>query len=170
MEADVVVINHHLFFADMAVKDTGFAELMPTADAYIFDEAHQLSEIASDYFGESVSTKKLMDLINDLRAIYRADIPDMLQLGKTLNKLETSVADLRLQFGLDGSRGDWREKLADKAICAALHRVISDLDFLYQVLKLCLDRSEKIEHPFERTLAFKGQLVFVNSSHYTMLS
>nr|WP_306272524.1 ATP-dependent DNA helicase [Pseudoalteromonas carrageenovora] len=157
-EADVVVINHHLFFADMAVKDSGFAELMPTADAYIFDEAHQLSEIASDYFGESISTKKLVDLINDLRAIYRAEIPDMLQLGKSLNKLETSVADLRLQFGVDGSRGDWREKLSDKLICAALHRVISDLDFVYQVLKLCLERSDKIEHPFERALAFKGQL------------
>jgi len=157
-DADIVVINHHLFFADMAVKDSGFAELMPTADAYIFDEAHQLSEIASDYFGESVSTKKLVDLINDLRAIYRAEIPDMLQLGKSLNKLETSVADLRLQFGVDGSRGDWRAKLSDKQICAALHRVISDLDFVYQVLKLCLDRSDKMEHPFERALAFKGQL------------
>ncbi|MFP5303736.1 hypothetical protein R2R70_21385, partial [Cobetia sp. SIMBA_158] len=85
----------------------------------------------------SVSTKKLVDLINDLRAIYRAEIPDMLQLGKSLNKLETSVADLRLQFGVDGSRGDWREKLSEKQICAALHRVISDLDFVYQVLKLC---------------------------------
>ena len=157
-DADVVVINHHLFFADMAVKESGFAELMPNADAYIFDEAHQLSEIASDYFGETMSTKKLVDLINDLRAIYRAEIPDMLQLGKSLNKLETSVADLRLQFGVDGSRGDWREKLSNKLICSALHRVISDLEFVYQVLKHCLERSDKIEHPFERVLAFKGQL------------
>jgi len=157
-DADVVVINHHLFFADMAVKESGFAELMPNADAYIFDEAHQLSEIASDYFAETMSTKKLVDLINDLRAIYRAEIPDMLQLGKSLNKLETSVADLRLQFGVDGSRGDWREKLSNKLICSALHRVISDLEFVYQVLKLCLERSDKIEHPFERVLAFKGQL------------
>ncbi|TMP31849.1 ATP-dependent helicase [Pseudoalteromonas rubra] len=157
-EADLVVINHHLFFADMSVKESGFAELMPTADTYIFDEAHQLGEIASDYFGESISTKQLQALINDLRLIYRSDIPDMLQLGKTLNKLETSVADLRLVFGSDGARGDWREKLQDKAICDALHRVISNLDFLYQVLKLCLDRSDKIEHPLERVLSFKGQL------------
>ncbi|WP_235577130.1 ATP-dependent DNA helicase [Pseudoalteromonas sp. R3] len=157
-EADLVVINHHLFFADMSVKESGFAELMPTADTYIFDEAHQLGEIASDYFGESISTKQLQALINDLRLIYRSDIPDMLQLGKTLNKLETSVADLRLVFGSDGARGDWREKLQDKVICDALHRVISNLDFLYQVLKLCLDRSDKIEHPLERVLSFKGQL------------
>ncbi|QPB86104.1 DEAD/DEAH box helicase [Pseudoalteromonas rubra] len=157
-EADLVVINHHLFFADMSVKESGFAELMPTADTYIFDEAHQLGEIASDYFGESISTKQLQALINDLRLIYRSDIPDMLQLGKTLNKLETSVADLRLVFGGEGARGDWREKLQDKVICDALHRVISNLDFLYQVLKLCLDRSDKIEHPLERVLSFKGQL------------
>ena len=157
-DADVVVINHHLFFADMAVKESGFAELMPNADAYIFDEAHQLSEIASDYFGETMSTKKLVDLINDLRAIYRAEIPDMLQLGKSLNKLETSVADLRLQFGVDGSRGDWREKLSNKLICSALHRVISDFRVCVSGLKLCLERSDKIEHPFERVLAFKGQL------------
>ncbi|MBD1583929.1 ATP-dependent DNA helicase [Pseudoalteromonas sp. S16_S37] len=158
MEADLVVINHHLFFADMAVKDSGFAELMPTADNYVFDEAHQLPQIASDYFGESFSTKQLGDLINDIRLIYRSDIPDMLQLGKTLNKLETSVADLRISFGVDGGRGDWRAALANKQVCDALHRVISDLDFLYQVLKTCLDRSDKIEHPFERVLKFKGQL------------
>jgi ATP-dependent DNA helicase DinG len=158
MEADIVVINHHLFFADMAVKDSGFAELMPDADNYIFDEAHQIPEIASDYFGDSISTKQLVALINDLRLIYRSDIPDMLQLGNTLNKLETAVADLRLAFAGEGSRGDWRESLTSKTICDALHRVISDLDFLYKVLKLCLDRSDKIEHPFEKVLQFKNQL------------
>ncbi|GMM84213.1 ATP-dependent DNA helicase [Pseudoalteromonas sp. MTN2-4] len=158
MEADIVVINHHLFFADMAVKDSGFAELMPDADNYIFDEAHQIPEIASDYFGDSISTKQLVALINDLRLIYRSDIPDMLQLGNTLNKLETAVADLRLAFAGEGSRGDWRESLTSKTICDALHRVISDLDFLYKVLKLCLDRSDKIEHPFEKVLQFKKQL------------
>ncbi|WP_440057045.1 ATP-dependent DNA helicase (plasmid) [Pseudoalteromonas sp. T1lg65] len=158
IDADIVVINHHLFFADMAVKDSGFAELMPTADSYIFDEAHQLPEIASDYFGETISTKILQALINDLRVIYRADIPDMLQLGKTLNKLETSVADLRLVFGGDGARGDWREALSNKPVCDAMHRVIANLDFLYKVLKQCLDRSEKIAHPFEKVLSFKQQL------------
>lgn len=170
MDADVVVINHHLFFADMAVKDSGFAELMPTADSYIFDEAHQLAEIACDYFGESLSTKQLLELITDLRVVYRADIPDMLQLGKTLNKLETAIADFRLVFPVEGAKGDWRNVLKEKYICDAIHRVISDLDFLYQVLKTCLDRSEKIEPLFERTLNLKGKLerVFdINETGYS---
>ncbi|WMN62118.1 ATP-dependent DNA helicase (plasmid) [Pseudoalteromonas xiamenensis] len=170
MDADLVVINHHLFFADMAVKDSGFAELMPTADSYIFDEAHQLPEIACDYFGESFSTKQLQELITDIRVVYRADIPDMLQLGKTLNKLETAVADFRLVFPLEGAKGDWRNVLKEKYICDAIHRVISDLAFLYQVLKTCLDRSDKIEPLFERTLSLKGKLerVFdINETGYS---
>ncbi|CCQ10635.1 DinG family ATP-dependent helicase YoaA [Pseudoalteromonas luteoviolacea B = ATCC 29581] len=170
MEADVVVINHHLFFADMAVKDSGFAELMPTADSYIFDEAHQLSEIACDYFGETFSTKQLSELITDVRFVYRAELPDMLQLGKTLNKLETAIADFRLVFPLDGGKGDWRLMLKERYICDAIHRVISDLDFLYQVLKTALDRSDKIDALFERTLSLKGKLerVFeINETGYS---
>jgi ATP-dependent DNA helicase DinG len=53
LAADVLVINHHLFCADMAIKETGFAELLPGAEAFILDEAHQLPEIASHFFGRS---------------------------------------------------------------------------------------------------------------------
>ncbi len=53
MQADLVVVNHHLFFADMALKDTGFGELLPNMDVVIFDEAHQIPDIASEYFGET---------------------------------------------------------------------------------------------------------------------
>ena len=55
LDADVVVVNHHLFFADMALKDTGFGELIPEADLVVFDEAHQILAIASEYFGETFS-------------------------------------------------------------------------------------------------------------------
>jgi len=94
----------------------------------------------------------------------------MLQLGKTLNKLETAVADFRLVFPLEGAKGDWRNVLKEKYICDAIHRVISDLAFLYQVLKTCLDRSDKIEPLFERTLSLKGKLerVFdINETGYS---
>ncbi|MBC8674416.1 hypothetical protein H2136_21805 [Aeromonas hydrophila] len=60
MDAQVVVINHHLFFADMAVKDTGFGELVPEAQVYVFDEAHQLPEIATNYFGKSVGSRTIL--------------------------------------------------------------------------------------------------------------
>ena len=62
MDADVVVVNHHLFLADMVVKESGFAELIPEAEVMIFDEAHQLPDIASQYFGQSLSSRQLQDL------------------------------------------------------------------------------------------------------------
>ncbi|MCT7656221.1 ATP-dependent DNA helicase [Oceanimonas sp. NS1] len=61
MEAQVVVVNHHLFFADMAVRDTGFGQLIPDAEMYILDEAHQLPDIAGQYFGQSQSSRQFLE-------------------------------------------------------------------------------------------------------------
>ncbi len=70
MDADVVVVNHHLFLADMVVKESGFAELIPTADVMIFDEAHQVPDIASHYFGQQLSSRQLLDLAKDITTAY----------------------------------------------------------------------------------------------------
>ncbi|MCZ6271664.1 hypothetical protein O5167_10945 [Escherichia coli] len=74
MDADVVVVNHHLFLADMVVKESGFGELIPEADVMIFDEAHQLPDIASQYFGQSLSSRQLLDLAKDITIAYRTEL------------------------------------------------------------------------------------------------
>ncbi|MGM9451738.1 ATP-dependent DNA helicase [Legionella bozemanae] len=66
LEADVVVINHHLFFADSRLKEEGFGELLPGVDVVIFDEAHQLAEIATHFNGERIGTRQFRDLLDDL--------------------------------------------------------------------------------------------------------
>jgi len=66
LEADIVVINHHLFFADSRLKQDGFGELLPGVDAVIFDEAHQLADIATNFHGERIGTKQFTDLIDDM--------------------------------------------------------------------------------------------------------
>ena len=158
MEADLVVVNHHLFLADAVVKESGFGELIPNVNCYIFDEAHQLPNIASDYFASRVSTRMVVELIRDIRVVYRAELFDMIQLGKTLDKLETAIFDLRVQFPAESQRGDWQNMIKQSNVYRAIERVINDISFLYQVLKLCLDRSDKIEKLFERTASLKGQL------------
>ncbi len=65
--AHVVVVNHHLFFADQMLRDTGFAEILPKFDIIIFDEAHQLPEIASQFLGTSISSRQIADCINELK-------------------------------------------------------------------------------------------------------
>ena len=66
LEADIVVINHHLFFADSRLKDEGFGELLPGVHAVVFDEAHQLAEIAANFHGERLGTRQCRDLLDDM--------------------------------------------------------------------------------------------------------
>lgn len=84
MDSDVVVVNHHLFLADLAIKETGFGELIPEADVFVFDEAHQIPDIASQYFGSSISSRQIQELSKDIEIGYRTEAKDMRQLQKVL--------------------------------------------------------------------------------------
>jgi len=152
IEADVVVVNHHLFFADMALKDTGFGELIPKADVMIFDEAHQVADIASEYFGEAFSTKQVIDLCSDVLQCYRTTMTDVKQLGKAAEKLQRACQDFRLHFNHDPERGNWRDKAKIKTVSFGFQSIKEDLDFLYQVLKLNVSRNEVIDNCFERAV------------------
>lgn len=91
MDADVVIVNHHLFLADMVVKESGFGELIPQAEVMIFDEAHQLPDIASQYFGQSLSSRQLLDLAKDITIAYRTELKDTQQLQKCADRLAQSA-------------------------------------------------------------------------------
>ncbi|WP_068547133.1 ATP-dependent DNA helicase [Thalassotalea crassostreae] len=150
IEADLVVVNHHLFFADMALKDTGFGELIPQADVVIFDEAHQIPDIASEYFGQAFSSKQLMELAADCLTEYRTELTDVKQLSKAAEKLQRSASDFRLLFAQDPTRGNWRHLVQDAHYARAFSQLHDDLNFLYEVLKMCISRSEVIDSCFER--------------------
>jgi ATP-dependent DNA helicase DinG len=74
-QAQLIIVNHHLFFADLMVKKEGFGEIIPRFQAVVFDEAHTLEDIATTYFGKSLSTNQLMDLVNDVEKEI-ADLPN----------------------------------------------------------------------------------------------
>jgi ATP-dependent DNA helicase DinG len=80
MAADLVVVNHHLFFADVMLRDEGMAELLPACNTVIFDEAHQLPEVATLFFGDTVSTAQILDLARDARAEGLTHARDCLDL------------------------------------------------------------------------------------------
>ena len=86
MAADVVVVNHHLFFADVMLRDEGVAELLPSANTIIFDEAHQLPEVAGLFFGEDVSTSQLLELARDSEAELKKSSPALRALVFELGK------------------------------------------------------------------------------------
>ncbi|QNS14469.1 ATP-dependent DNA helicase [Mannheimia bovis] len=159
MEADVVVVNHHLFCADMAVKETGFGELIPEAELVIFDEAHQLPDIASQYFGQSLSSRQLFDICKDTNIVYRTELKDVAQLGKASDHLMKVVQDFRLLMGGEGQiRGNLRDLFRDKKVVDGLVKVAENIDFLSEVVKKSLGRSETLDKIFERLAEVKIRL------------
>jgi len=102
MQADIVVVNHHLFFADVMLRDEGVAELLPACNTVIFDEAHQLPETASLFFGETLSTALLLELARDTRIEAAAAAKDFAPLPKSCDELDKAARDLRLVFKKEG--------------------------------------------------------------------
>jgi ATP-dependent DNA helicase DinG len=103
-DADVVVVNHHLFFADLMLREEGVPELLPNAQTIVFDEAHQLPDTATLFFGESVSTAQLLDLVRDTLATGQAQARDGANWNDVLAPLERRTRDLRLCFGQNPQR------------------------------------------------------------------
>ena len=99
MAADVVVINHHLFFADLAVKDSGMAELLPTVNVVIFDEAHQLNETGVQFLGAQITTGQLLDLARDALAAGLQLARGLQDWSALVSVLERAARELRLSAG-----------------------------------------------------------------------
>ena len=161
MDADIVVVNHHLFLADLSIKETGFGELIPEADVFVFDEAHQLPDIASHYFGQSVSSRQIHELAKDIELAYRTEAKDMRQLQKVSAKLVQSASDLRIVLGDSGFRGNWREAIQSSAIKNEVERLTQTLDFAIEVLKLALGRSQLLDAAFERANTIQARITRV---------
>ncbi len=159
-EADLVVINHHLLCADFSLKEGGFGELLPGADCFVVDEAHQLPEIASNFFGLTVSGRQLLDLARDTEVEYQREAGDMQEIADQTAWLSKSVRDLRLAFGLEIRRGNWKEITGDERIVTALDHTREQLAGLRGLLEQikgrgkgldsCLNRCEQLAQQLEQ--------------------
>ncbi|TCL02382.1 MULTISPECIES: ATP-dependent DNA helicase [Sodalis] len=158
MDADVIVVNHHLFLADMVVKEGGFGELIPQGDVMIFDEAHQLPDIASQYFGQQLTSRQLTDLARDMTLAYRTDLRDMAQLQKSADQLTFRTQDFRLALGEPGFRGNLRDVLAQPSLQRALLLLDDALELCHDVAKLALGRSALLDAAFERAALYRTRL------------
>jgi len=96
MAADVVVINHHLFFADLSLRDSGVAELLPTVDVAVFDEAHQMVEAGVQFLGQTLGTGQAVDLSRDLVAAGLQHARGLAPWQELSAAIELSARELRL--------------------------------------------------------------------------
>jgi ATP-dependent DNA helicase DinG len=158
LAADVVVVNHHLFFADVMLRDEGVSELLPSANTVIFDEAHQLPEVAGLFFGEDVSTSQLLELARDAEAEYITTAKDCPPLQEAANALEKSVRDFRLVFAYEGSRMPVQKALALKSFDSAYVEMQAKLQALTNVLETQAPRDPALENCWQRGAGLIVQL------------
>ncbi len=158
MKADIVVVNHHLFFADVMLRDEGVAELLPACNTVIFDEAHQLPETASLFFGENLSTSQLLDLAQDARIEALTSAKDFAPLPKACDELDKAARDLRLVFKKEG-RMPAAATANFKTFSPALKQLVEKLGALSTMLEKQAERSEGLENCWQRAQNFSQQLM-----------
>lgn len=157
MEAELVVVNHHLLLADMMLKEEGFGELLPGAQAVIVDEAHQFPDVAQSFFSRSLSSRSLQNLAEDLRVEALQAVAPATGAGAAADGLLKAVADLRLALPRDAGSVEWSraeaalESGADELTLALddVIRWLEDQDTEVTALQRCLERARSISGRLE---------------------
>lgn len=150
--ADVVIINHHLFFADFALSQEQFSELLPSVDAVIFDEAHQLPAIASEFFGTRISARQIQELCRDTVAEAKSLANDMPDVVNLIAQIQMRLLDMRYAMSRDPKRGTWHSICENKDVCQAVDILQSHLTDLNTQLELYAGRSAGLERCFARSV------------------
>ena len=151
LAADVVVVNHHLFFADLMLRDEGMAELLPACNTVVFDEAHQLPQTATLFFGESLSTGQLIELADDLHieaATTARDVPGLQVLAA---RLERTARDLRLSMSEGNARIAAQALRSRQTFHAALASIGTCLAETTATLQGLAERGEELERLARRS-------------------
>ncbi|VAW54291.1 DinG family ATP-dependent helicase YoaA [hydrothermal vent metagenome] len=165
--ADVVVINHHLLLADMTLKNEGFVELLPEAEAFIIDEAHQLYDVAARFFGDTVSSRQLISLARDTVAEQVNDASDMVELRDYAEELEKAARDFRISLGESGLRDAWLKIQKKPSVKQALDELETALKDLITILEQAAERSRGLEQCCERAQIIMARLKLFQKEYST---
>jgi ATP-dependent DNA helicase DinG len=161
-QADVVVVNHHLFFADVVLRDTGMAELLPAANTIIFDEAHQLPDTATLFFGETLSTSQLLEICRDTVAEGLSHARDAVDWVAIAAPLERATRDLRLAFSKENARLALGQIEADRRIGEPFFDTLDTLEEALSVfvehLESQAERAETLQQCHRRAVELQQRL------------
>jgi ATP-dependent DNA helicase DinG len=157
-EADLVVVNHHLLLADLALKEEGFGDILPSADAVILDEAHQLPDLAAQFFGVQFSSRQVEQLLQDLSPVLVESGFSTTHLGAIEQALRVALQKAMRAAGVAGAAGSrvtWGDDLAD--LDAAARTLIATLCDLADALRT-MDGGDAIIQLSLRATALAGEL------------
>lgn len=181
LEAEVVVINHHLFFADSRLKEEGFGELLPGVDVVVFDEAHQLAEIAANFNGERIGTRQLRDLVDDLLREWPVlDLANQ-PLKQLSQQTDLVIDQLLLALPMREERIAWEEAGQYKAFPLAWGALLELVDELLVCVKAagidensglvrCLKRLDDLKELLTRfDQTNKGQIRWIERFKHSLV-
>jgi len=152
-EADIVVVNHHLLFADLALKQEGFGEILPGAQAFILDEAHQIPELAGQFFSRSVSARQLTELAQDSLNECNGITGAIGAVLEPVEALQDAVRRLRLTLDPLPQRGPFHVIESHANVREAMHDVRELIAALADVLASQAERSRGFANVYERASA-----------------
>jgi ATP-dependent DNA helicase DinG len=157
--ADLVVVNHHLLLADLALKQEGFGEILPGAQAFVVDEAHQLPELAAQFFGEALSARPLVELARDALAECKQAPGALAVLQEPAGALEQAVRNLRLAMDELPVRGTRRRAGEDGRVEAALDVLLDALRTLHASLLPLREAAPGFDSCTARSKEFENRLL-----------
>lgn len=153
LESDLVITNHHLLLSDMSLREKGFGEVLPLADVIVFDEAHQLPELASTYFSQTMSTRQLLELITDIKTADHEEAGDIEELAGSLAKFEKLIRDVRLVFGREDQRLNWLEVWEKSLLSTALPTMLVAFQDVIDILETACGRGKLLDNCWQRAKA-----------------
>lgn len=158
LDAEILIINHHLLCADWSLRKGEYGELLPDAEVVIVDEAHQLAEIAAQFLGNSIGSRQLNELAKDLTVEQLKNAPDLPDLHHGAQRLERQVRELRAALGDALGRAAWRELAENPAVLSRLHELIEHLQDLAALLEQAAVRSKGLESCWKRCMEMTARL------------
>ena len=152
LAADIVVINHHLFFADLAVRETGMAELLPTVSVVVFDEAHQLNETGVQFLGAQLGSGQALDFARDLLGAGLQHARGLVDWQQLVAAVERSARELRLVVGKQwpGAKLRWLGESPEGVDPGAWQGALEDLQHSFEMAAEGLDTVSEISPDFVR--------------------
>jgi ATP-dependent DNA helicase DinG len=157
-EADVLVINHHLLFSDILLREEGYGELLPDDAAFIIDEAHQLPELASNFFGVAVGGRQLIELARDTDRALRALGGDLPQFEQAAHRIERLCESLRRTLGESQRQMAWRLVSGRAGVGDAMSELQQGLDQLDELLEAVAGRDKSLDHCRRRNQILRARL------------
>ena len=158
-EAEVIVVNHHLFFADLALREESAADLLPPADTVIFDEAHHLPDLARLFFGESISTAQAVELGRDIRIAAAEHARESRELSEAADALERAARDVRIALGEAFGRTPLAALRSRGAFDESLDALAATLQQAESLLEAHEERAEEFRNARMRALEMHSRIL-----------